>query len=66
MFYALQVKGKADFNDVDAAAFSFAMGIHSILDYEFDISFSGAKAGKKMMKQYIDEFCRIYAAEKDE
>ena len=65
MFYAMQVKGIADFHDVDAAAFSFAMGVHSILDYEFDISFSGAKAGKKMMKQYIDEFCRIYAAEKD-
>ncbi len=64
LFYALQVKGIAVFPDVDAAAFSFAMGVHSILDYEFDLSFSKARSEKKMMKQYIDEFCRIYAAEK--
>ncbi|MBR0146204.1 MAG: hypothetical protein IJM25_06020 [Eubacterium sp.] len=31
LFYALQVKGIADFADVDAAAFSFAMTVHSII-----------------------------------
>ena len=64
IFYALQVKGIADFKDADAAAFSFAMAIHSILDYEFDLSFSGAKADKKMLRNYIDEFCRIYEVRK--
>lgn len=60
IFYALQVKGLADFKDADAAAFSFAMAVHAILEYEFDLAFSGNKPDKKMMQAYIDEFCRIY------
>lgn len=62
LFYALQVKGIADFKDVDAAAFSFAMAVHSIINYEFDLKMSGAKGDKKMMSDYINEFCRIYAS----
>ena len=64
LFYALQVKGIAVFPDADAAAFSFAMAIHAIIDYEFDRSFAGVdtKKDKKkdMLGEYIDEFCRIY------
>ena len=37
LFYALQVKGIASFENADAAAFSFAMAVHSIIDYEFDL-----------------------------
>ena len=61
LFYALQVKGIADCKDADAAAFSFAMGVHAILDYEFDLSFAGEQAPKGMMDEYIEEFSRIYS-----
>ena len=60
LFYALQVKKIADFINVDAAAFSFAMAVHAILDYEFDLRFSGTEADRKMMQDHITEFCRIY------
>ena len=60
MFYALQVKGIADFHDADAAAFSFAMAVHGILEYELDLEHAGMKKNQRMMKQYIEEFSRIY------
>ena len=61
LFYALQVKGIADFKNADAAAFSFAMSVHAILDYEFDLSFAGEQMPDCMMDDYIDEFSRIYS-----
>ena len=60
LFYALQVKGLADFENADAAALSFAMGIHAILDYEFDMEFAGLKKDEKIMKEFIEEFCCRY------
>ena len=60
LFYALEVKKIAHFDDPDAAAFSFAMAVHSMLDYESDLKFAELKAKPKMMKHYIEEFCRIY------
>ena len=60
IFYALQVKRIADFQDVDAAALSFAMAVHAIMDYEFDLQFAGMPADESMMMSYIDEFCRVY------
>jgi len=75
LFYALQVKGIANFENVDAAAFSFAMTVHSIIDYECDLLHAGSKeetekadqskTEKKnnkpdMMQEYINEFCRVY------
>lgn len=60
LFYALQVKGIADFKDVDVAAFSFAMAVHAIIDYEFDMRFAGQEAKEGRLQDYIDEFCRIY------
>ncbi len=62
LFYALEVKKIAHFDDPDAAAFSFAMAVHSMLDYESDLKFAGLKAKPKMMSGYIEEFCRIYGA----
>lgn len=68
LFYALQVKNIANFYDADAAALSFAMAVHSIIDYECDLNQldDGAKntkgPEKNMMKNYIEEFSRIYAA----
>ena len=66
IFYALQVKGIADFYDVDTAALSFAMGVHSIIDYEFDLKYAGKDVDNQMMSNYIDEFCRIYGKKKEE
>ena len=60
LFYALQVKGVADFKDVDVAAFSFAMAVHAIIDYEFDMRFAGQKPEEEKLQDCIDEFCRIY------
>jgi len=60
IFYALQVKGIADFPNPDAAAFSFTMAVHAIMDYEFDRRFAGKEADENMMQSFIDEFCRIY------
>lgn len=60
LFYALQVKGIADFKDVDVTAFSFAMAVHAIIDYEFDMRFAGQKPEEEKLQKYIDEFCRIY------
>ena len=65
IFYALQVKGIADFQDVDTAAFSFAMAVHAILDYESDLKFAGMKEDKGKMQEYINEFCRVYGKEKE-
>lgn len=60
LFYALQVKGMANFENVDSAAVAFAMGIHSLLDYECDLEHAGMKKDENIMQDLIDEFCRIY------
>ncbi len=67
LFYALQVKRIADFFDADAAAVSFAMVVHSIIDYECDLKQLEKEnqeaentSNKDMMQNFIKEFCRIY------
>ena len=67
LFYTLQVKHIADFYDADAAAVSFAMAVHSILDFECDLKQleketkdAGSAGGENMMQNFIKEFCRIY------
>lgn len=67
LFYALQVKKIADFPDPDAAAISFAMSVHSIIDLECDLnqlknanSDVGKGIDKNIMKNFISEFCRLY------
>ena len=45
---------------MDAAAFSFAMTVHAILDYESDLKFAGLTENKKMMQDFIEEFCSNY------
>lgn len=60
LFYALQIKDKAHFENIDAAAFSFAMAIHSIIDYECDLIHSDIVTENNMLQGYINEFCKIY------
>lgn len=64
LFYALQVKGIADFGSVDPAAFSFAMAVHAIIEYRFDLQQAGLKADEDMMRDYIEEFSRLYGITK--
>ena len=64
LFYALQVKGIADFGRVDPAAFSFAMAVHAIIEYQFDLDMAGLRPGGDMMREYIEEFSRIYSVTK--
>lgn len=60
LFYALQAKGKVEIKNIEVAAFSFAMGIHSIIDYECDLQQIGSDEGNHLMENYIDEFCYMY------
>lgn len=62
LLLALQNNGKASFVDADAAAFSFAMAVHSIIDLEFDLAATGKDQKQDMLDGYIGEFCRIYSA----
>ena len=64
LFRSLQERGKADFQNVDTAALSFAMAIHSIMDHEIDLDHSGIGSNSDLMGDYIDEFCRIYSSRK--
>ena len=66
LFYALEVKKIAHFDDPDSAAFSFAMTVHAILDYESDLKFSGLDNKQEMMSSFIEEFCRIYEKKEEE
>ena len=65
LFYALRVKGIADFKNVDSAAASFAMTVHALLDYEFDLGNAGMKTDGKMMQEFVGEFCRNYEVKRD-
>lgn len=60
LFSAMNAAGKADFPDVDAAAFSFAMAVHSIIDFRFDLAKSGMGSGDGAIEGFIGEFCRAY------
>lgn len=59
LFYALAVHGKIKNEDIDTAAFSYAMTIHAIVDRQMDMLTAGmdgdvfAEAGR-----YISWFCR--------
>ena len=60
LFFFFLLKKIAHFDDPDAAAFSFAMTVHAILDYESDLKFAGLDNKSAMMSGFIEEFCRIY------
>ena len=64
LFYAIMAKKVAYFENIDAAAVSFAMGVHAILDFRMDDSMAGSDYSQGILEQYIDEFCRVYSADK--
>ncbi|MGN0390426.1 MAG: TetR/AcrR family transcriptional regulator [Wujia sp.] len=63
LFYAIMAKKVAYFEDIDAVAVSFAMGIHAILDFRMDDCMAGSNQSEGILEQYIDEFCRVYSAD---
>ena len=64
LFYAIMAKKIAYFENIDSAALSFAMGVHAILDFQFDAHMAHSNSSDGILEQYIDEFCRIYTADK--
>lgn len=64
LFYAIMAKKVAYFENIDAAALSFAMGVHAILDFRVDDRMAGTTHSQGVLEQFIDEFCRAYTAEK--
>lgn len=64
LFYAIAAKRVAYFENIDSAAISFAMGVHAILDFRMDDCMAGSNQSDGILEQYIDEFCRVYSADK--
>ena len=60
LFYALQAKGYTDMKNIEVAAYSFAMGVNSIINYEFDLAGIDRPNPKYTLDMYIDEFCEKY------
>lgn len=64
LFYALQVKEIAHFENPDASAVTFAMAVHSIMEHELDLEQLGQSDQGKMMDDFIEAFCAQYAMPK--
>lgn len=62
LFYAIMAKKIANFENIDAAAITFAMGIHAILDFRCDDNMAGSSASDGILEQFVEEFCRVYTA----
>ena len=43
---------------------SFAMGVRAILDFRMDDYMAGSESSHGVLEQYIDEFRRVYSADK--
>lgn len=65
LFYAIMAKKVATFDDIDAAAVSFAMGIHSILNFRMDDRMAGTDESHGLLEQYVDEFCQAHSSSGD-
>lgn len=59
----LRENNKLYIDNVDIVATSFAMTIHSLIDYEFDCDIAKVKYDKKMLQNYIEYFCEKYGKE---
>ena len=61
LFKVLQENRKIYINNIDIAATTFAMTIHSLIDYEFDCKKVNKKIDEKMIQDYIEWFCNQYS-----
>jgi len=60
LFYALQAKGIACFKNIDTAALTFAMAVHSIIDFEYDLIQLNSE-NNEMMNSFISDFSNLYS-----
>lgn len=65
IFYAMQVHNILHFPDVDMSAISFAMTIHSLIDYQSDKLFAEDNEMGNLIDEYIAYFCKMYQIEAD-
>ena len=65
LFYALQVHLKIFVKDIDQAAISFTMTIHSLIDYQLDRKSAGNKFNEDILDNYICWFSKEFGG-KDE
>lgn len=65
LFYALQVHQKIFVKDIDQAAISFTMTIHSLIDYQLDRKSAGNKFNEDILDNYICWFSKEFGG-KDE
>ena len=63
LFKVLIENNKLNINNIDISAISFALTIHSLIDYEFDCSKAKEKFNKDMIQNYIEWFCNQYSKE---
>ena len=72
LFYALVVHGKMKNRSVDAAALSYAMTVHSLVDRQMDMMTAGRTDESKAtdisgeLREYIKWFAEIMEADDDE
>ena len=57
LFQVLVEQGKLRIDDIDNAALSFAMTIHSLIDYELDCTQAGKQYDESQIQNYIKWFC---------
>ena len=58
LFNCLKMSKKLDIDDVEVCSISFAMTIHSLIDYELDQKMTGQKSDKDLIDNYIKWFCK--------
>ena len=60
LFYALSAKKIVRFENPDAAALSFAMGVHAVMEFEHDAENAGSPDAEHAMEEYLREFAAVY------
>lgn len=66
LFYALQVHQKIFVKDIDQAAISFAMTIHSLIDYQLDRKSAENKFNDDTLDNYICWFSKEFGGKVEE
>ena len=66
LFYALQVHQKIFVKDIDQAAISFTMTIHSLIDYQLDRKSAGNKFNEDILDNYICWFSKEFGGKDGE
>lgn len=65
LFYALYVHKKIKVKDIDQAALSFAMTIHSLMDYQLDMIGAGNEFNIDFLNDYIHWFSNEFGGQNE-